>query len=170
MSWWKTAKCTFLFPFCWSWPLFVTLVSLVTRFVLLPPPSSRLSFDEGQRWDQYSFTSSPLYVDGVLGEPGEDTLIMTYVDLQQKPQYFPCVQPIDVVTTDRQTDRQNWTERDPDRCPVLPAQRKFIKKSKRKRKETAVTIDWTKVRTNWIGIETDAHVLALKNSIILTII
>uniref|UniRef100_A0A8C4ZVZ4 Sortilin related VPS10 domain containing receptor 1 n=1 Tax=Gadus morhua TaxID=8049 RepID=A0A8C4ZVZ4_GADMO len=36
-----------------------------------------LSFDEGQRWDQYSFTSSPLYVDGVLGEPGEDTLIMT---------------------------------------------------------------------------------------------
>ncbi|KAG7256827.1 hypothetical protein CRUP_034563 [Coryphaenoides rupestris] len=37
-----------------------------------------LSFDEGQRWEQHSFTSSPLYVDGVLGEPGEDTLIMTY--------------------------------------------------------------------------------------------
>lgn len=39
--------------------------------------SLRLSFDEGRNWDKYSFTSSPLYVDGVLGEPGEDTLIMT---------------------------------------------------------------------------------------------
>lgn len=39
--------------------------------------SPRLSFDEGRNWDKYSFTSSPLYVDGVLGEPGEDTLIMT---------------------------------------------------------------------------------------------
>ncbi|TNN81839.1 VPS10 domain-containing receptor SorCS1 [Liparis tanakae] len=37
----------------------------------------QLSFDEGRNWDKYSFTSSPLYVDGVLGEPGEDTLIMT---------------------------------------------------------------------------------------------
>ncbi|PWA25854.1 hypothetical protein CCH79_00001748 [Gambusia affinis] len=36
-----------------------------------------LSFDEGRNWDKYSFTSSPLYVDGVLGEPGEDILIMT---------------------------------------------------------------------------------------------
>jgi len=39
--------------------------------------SPRLSFDEGRNWDKYSFTSSPLYVDGVLGEPGEDILIMT---------------------------------------------------------------------------------------------
>uniref|UniRef100_A0A8C7KNW7 Sortilin related VPS10 domain containing receptor 1 n=1 Tax=Oncorhynchus kisutch TaxID=8019 RepID=A0A8C7KNW7_ONCKI len=36
-----------------------------------------LSFDEGKRWNKYSFSPSPLYVDGVLGEPGEDTLIMT---------------------------------------------------------------------------------------------
>lgn len=39
----------------------------------------RLSFDEGRVWSKYSFTSSPLFVDGVLGEPGEETLIMTYV-------------------------------------------------------------------------------------------
>ncbi|TSK17889.1 VPS10 domain-containing receptor SorCS1 [Bagarius yarrelli] len=36
-----------------------------------------LSFDEGRVWSKYSFTSSPLFVDGVLGEPGEETLIMT---------------------------------------------------------------------------------------------
>ncbi|EMP39771.1 VPS10 domain-containing receptor SorCS1 [Chelonia mydas] len=37
----------------------------------------RLSFDEGRSWSKYSFTSTPLFVDGVLGEPGEETLIMT---------------------------------------------------------------------------------------------
>ncbi|KAI4833209.1 hypothetical protein KUCAC02_016123, partial [Chaenocephalus aceratus] len=36
-----------------------------------------LSFDEGQQWKKYSFTNTPLFVDGVLGEPGEETLIMT---------------------------------------------------------------------------------------------
>lgn len=37
----------------------------------------RLSFDEGRQWNKYSFTNTPLFVDGVLGEPGEETLIMT---------------------------------------------------------------------------------------------
>ncbi|XP_056265030.1 VPS10 domain-containing receptor SorCS1 [Pseudoliparis swirei] len=36
-----------------------------------------LSFDEGRKWNKYSFTNMPLFVDGVLGEPGEETLIMT---------------------------------------------------------------------------------------------
>ncbi|XP_055502953.1 VPS10 domain-containing receptor SorCS1-like isoform X1 [Leucoraja erinacea] len=36
-----------------------------------------LSFDEGRSWRKYSFTSVPLFVDGVLGEPGEETLVMT---------------------------------------------------------------------------------------------
>jgi len=39
--------------------------------------SIRLSFDEGKSWSKYSFTSLPLFVDGILGEPGEETLIMT---------------------------------------------------------------------------------------------
>ncbi|KAI4812698.1 hypothetical protein KUCAC02_024066 [Chaenocephalus aceratus] len=47
------------------------------RHTPLPIRHIWLSFDEGRSWDKYSFTSSPLYVDGVLGEPGEDTLIMT---------------------------------------------------------------------------------------------
>uniref|UniRef100_A0A8C6TQ47 Sortilin related VPS10 domain containing receptor 1 n=1 Tax=Neogobius melanostomus TaxID=47308 RepID=A0A8C6TQ47_9GOBI len=42
-----------------------------------PLPIRHICFDEGRNWDKYSFTSSLLYVDGVLGEPGEDTLIMT---------------------------------------------------------------------------------------------
>ncbi|XP_037127080.1 VPS10 domain-containing receptor SorCS1-like isoform X1 [Syngnathus acus] len=47
------------------------------RHTPLPIRHIWLSFDEGRNWDKFSFTSSPLYVDGVLGEPGEDTLIMT---------------------------------------------------------------------------------------------
>uniref|UniRef100_A0A8C7XWI8 Sortilin related VPS10 domain containing receptor 1 n=1 Tax=Oryzias sinensis TaxID=183150 RepID=A0A8C7XWI8_9TELE len=47
------------------------------RHTPLPIRHIWLSFDEGGNWDKYSFTSSPLYVDGVLGEPGEDILIMT---------------------------------------------------------------------------------------------
>ncbi|CAB1312674.1 unnamed protein product, partial [Coregonus sp. 'balchen'] len=47
------------------------------RHTPLPIRHIWLSFDEGKRWNKYSFTPSPLYVDGVLGEPGEDTLIMT---------------------------------------------------------------------------------------------
>uniref|UniRef100_A0A8C8EGP3 PKD domain-containing protein n=1 Tax=Oncorhynchus tshawytscha TaxID=74940 RepID=A0A8C8EGP3_ONCTS len=47
------------------------------RHTPLPIRHIWLSFDEGKRWNKYSFSPSPLYVDGVLGEPGEDTLIMT---------------------------------------------------------------------------------------------
>uniref|UniRef100_A0A672HB14 VPS10 domain-containing receptor SorCS2 n=1 Tax=Salarias fasciatus TaxID=181472 RepID=A0A672HB14_SALFA len=47
------------------------------RHTPLPIRHLRLSFDEGRHWTQYSFTNSPLFVDGVLGEPGEETLIMT---------------------------------------------------------------------------------------------
>ncbi|XP_075997838.1 VPS10 domain-containing receptor SorCS1-like [Genypterus blacodes] len=47
------------------------------RHTPLPIRHIWLSFDEGRNWDRYSFTASPLYVDGVLGEPGEDILIMT---------------------------------------------------------------------------------------------
>lgn len=52
----------------------VKQLSCVT-VVFLP----RLSFDEGLFWNKYSFTNTPLFVDGVLGEPGEETLIMTWV-------------------------------------------------------------------------------------------
>uniref|UniRef100_A0A8C6PZF7 VPS10 domain-containing receptor SorCS1-like n=1 Tax=Nothobranchius furzeri TaxID=105023 RepID=A0A8C6PZF7_NOTFU len=47
------------------------------RHTPLPIRHLWLSFDEGRQWNKYSFTSTPLFVDGVLGEPGEETLIMT---------------------------------------------------------------------------------------------
>ncbi|XP_032380284.1 VPS10 domain-containing receptor SorCS1 isoform X1 [Etheostoma spectabile] len=47
------------------------------RHTPLPIRHLWLSFDEGLQWNKYSFTNTPLFVDGVLGEPGEETLIMT---------------------------------------------------------------------------------------------
>lgn len=37
----------------------------------------RVSFDEGRSWTKYSFTSTPLFVDGSLVDPGIETQIMT---------------------------------------------------------------------------------------------
>ncbi|CDQ59839.1 unnamed protein product [Oncorhynchus mykiss] len=47
------------------------------RHTPLPIRHLWMSFDEGRQWNKYSFTMSPLFVDGLLGEPGEETLIMT---------------------------------------------------------------------------------------------
>uniref|UniRef100_A0A6Q2WXW1 PKD domain-containing protein n=1 Tax=Esox lucius TaxID=8010 RepID=A0A6Q2WXW1_ESOLU len=47
------------------------------RHTPLPIRHLWMSFDEGRQWNKYSFTTSPLFVDGLLGEPGEETLIMT---------------------------------------------------------------------------------------------
>uniref|UniRef100_A0A7N6AGZ7 PKD domain-containing protein n=1 Tax=Anabas testudineus TaxID=64144 RepID=A0A7N6AGZ7_ANATE len=47
------------------------------RHTPLPIRHLWLSFDEGRQWNKYTFTNTPLFVDGVLGEPGEETLIMT---------------------------------------------------------------------------------------------
>ena len=44
---------------------------------LLSSLSHRVSFDEGRQWDQHSFSMVPLFVDGVLVEPGIDSQIMT---------------------------------------------------------------------------------------------
>ncbi|XP_043911474.1 VPS10 domain-containing receptor SorCS1-like [Protopterus annectens] len=43
----------------------------------LPMRQLWISFDEGMSWHKYIFTSLPLIVDGILGEPGGETLIMT---------------------------------------------------------------------------------------------
>lgn len=37
----------------------------------------RISLDEGKKWDRHSFSSAPLYVDGVLMEPESDNHIIT---------------------------------------------------------------------------------------------
>ncbi|KAK2815567.1 hypothetical protein Q5P01_026034 [Channa striata] len=43
------------------------------RHTPLPIRHLWLSFDEGRQWNKYGFTNTPLFVDGVLGEPGEET-------------------------------------------------------------------------------------------------
>ncbi|XP_069467857.1 VPS10 domain-containing receptor SorCS1-like isoform X3 [Ambystoma mexicanum] len=52
-------------------------VLVAMKHTSLPIRHLWLSFDEGRSWNKYMFSSSPLFVDGVLGEPGEETLIMT---------------------------------------------------------------------------------------------
>ncbi|XP_018082701.1 VPS10 domain-containing receptor SorCS1 isoform X1 [Xenopus laevis] len=52
-------------------------VLVAMKHTSLPIRHLWLSFDEGRSWSKYTFTSTPLFVDGVLGEPGEETLIMT---------------------------------------------------------------------------------------------
>ncbi|XP_066457586.1 VPS10 domain-containing receptor SorCS1 [Eleutherodactylus coqui] len=52
-------------------------VLVAMKHTSLPIRHLWLSFDEGRSWSKYTFTSNPLFVDGVLGEPGEETLIMT---------------------------------------------------------------------------------------------
>uniref|UniRef100_A0A8B9L9C8 Sortilin related VPS10 domain containing receptor 3 n=1 Tax=Astyanax mexicanus TaxID=7994 RepID=A0A8B9L9C8_ASTMX len=37
-----------------------------------------ISFDEGQQWTRHSFSAMPLFVDGVLVEPGMDNQILTF--------------------------------------------------------------------------------------------
>lgn len=37
----------------------------------------RVTFDEGRQWTQHSFSSVPLFVDGVLVEAGAENQIMT---------------------------------------------------------------------------------------------
>ncbi|XP_071336489.1 VPS10 domain-containing receptor SorCS3 isoform X1 [Trachinotus anak] len=37
-----------------------------------------ISLDEGKKWDRHSFSSAPLYVDGVLMEPESDNHIITF--------------------------------------------------------------------------------------------
>lgn len=39
--------------------------------------SFRISLDEGKKWGRHSFSSAPLYVDGVLMEPESDNHIIT---------------------------------------------------------------------------------------------
>lgn len=37
----------------------------------------RFSVDEGHTWSTHNFTSTSVFVDGLLSEPGDETLVMT---------------------------------------------------------------------------------------------
>lgn len=38
---------------------------------------SRFSIDDGRSWTVHNFTSTSVFVDGLLSEPGDETLVMT---------------------------------------------------------------------------------------------
>lgn len=42
-----------------------------------PPHLPRFSVDEGLTWSTHNFTSTSVFVDGLLSEPGDETLVMT---------------------------------------------------------------------------------------------
>uniref|UniRef100_A0AAY4F144 PKD domain-containing protein n=1 Tax=Denticeps clupeoides TaxID=299321 RepID=A0AAY4F144_9TELE len=44
----------------------------------VPTRNLWVSFDEGRQWSRHSFSTTPLFVDGVLVEPGIDSQIMTF--------------------------------------------------------------------------------------------
>uniref|UniRef100_A0A8C8B5L8 VPS10 domain-containing receptor SorCS3 n=1 Tax=Otus sunia TaxID=257818 RepID=A0A8C8B5L8_9STRI len=52
-----------------------TLVAM--KHTSVPIRHMWVSFDEGRSWSKYSFTSTPLFVDGSLVDPGIETQIMT---------------------------------------------------------------------------------------------
>lgn len=41
------------------------------------PSPGRFSVDEGLTWSTHNFTSTSVFVDGLLSEPGDETLVMT---------------------------------------------------------------------------------------------
>lgn len=40
-------------------------------------PLRRFSVDEGVTWSTHNFTGTSVFVDGLLSEPGDETLVMT---------------------------------------------------------------------------------------------
>uniref|UniRef100_A0A6Q2ZN89 VPS10 domain-containing receptor SorCS2 n=1 Tax=Esox lucius TaxID=8010 RepID=A0A6Q2ZN89_ESOLU len=52
------------------------LNALCKHFTSFPPPP-RFSVDEGRTWTTHNFTSTSVFVDGLLSEPGDETLVMT---------------------------------------------------------------------------------------------
>ncbi|KAL8194318.1 UNVERIFIED_CONTAM: VPS10 domain-containing receptor SorCS2 [Gekko kuhli] len=43
----------------------------------IPLKILKFSVDEGQTWSTHNFTSTSVFVDGLLSEPGDETLVMT---------------------------------------------------------------------------------------------
>lgn len=44
---------------------------------VVTPLLGRFSVDEGVTWSTHNFTSTSVFVDGLLSEPGDETLVMT---------------------------------------------------------------------------------------------
>lgn len=59
-----------------------TVSEIINQCVINPAVNpllclGRFSIDEGQTWTVHNFTSTSVFVDGLLSEPGDETLVMT---------------------------------------------------------------------------------------------
>uniref|UniRef100_A0A8C4R389 PKD domain-containing protein n=1 Tax=Eptatretus burgeri TaxID=7764 RepID=A0A8C4R389_EPTBU len=52
---------------------------VAVRDTILPVQHLWFSLDDGDTWLQHEFSVTPMHVDGLLSEPGDEALVMTYV-------------------------------------------------------------------------------------------
>ncbi|CAI5672241.1 VPS10 domain-containing receptor SorCS2 isoform X1 [Oreochromis niloticus] len=116
----------------------------------IPLKILKFSIDEGRTWNIHNFTSTSVFVDGLLSEPGDETLVMTVfghisyrsdwelvkVDFRQS---FPR------QCTESDYDSWQFTDQKEEKC-IMGQERTF-----RKRKDTAFCIkgkSYTSALTN----------------------
>ncbi|KAM5339325.1 VPS10 domain-containing receptor SorCS2 isoform 1-T1 [Glossophaga mutica] len=106
----------------------------------IPLKILKFSMDDGHTWSTYNFSSSPMFVDGLLSEPGEETLVITIFGHMSYRSEWELVK-VDFrpsfPRTCREEDYSSWELADlqGDRC--LMGQRRSF----RKRKATSLCIN-----------------------------
>uniref|UniRef100_A0A669ETU3 VPS10 domain-containing receptor SorCS2 n=1 Tax=Oreochromis niloticus TaxID=8128 RepID=A0A669ETU3_ORENI len=111
--------------------------------------SHRFSIDEGRTWNIHNFTSTSVFVDGLLSEPGDETLVMTVFG------HISYRSDWELVKVDfRQSFPRQCTESDYDSWQFTDQKEKCImgqERTFRKRKDTAFCIkgkSYTSALTN----------------------
>ena len=64
-------------PWAWVGLGLTRQLALEAGCVPTAPSLGRFSVDEGLTWSTHNFTSTSVFVDGLLSEPGDETLVMT---------------------------------------------------------------------------------------------
>uniref|UniRef100_A0A673WT96 Sortilin related VPS10 domain containing receptor 2 n=1 Tax=Salmo trutta TaxID=8032 RepID=A0A673WT96_SALTR len=116
-------------------PIYFHIVDVIV-LMFFPP---RFSIDEGRTWTIHNFTSTSVFVDGLLSEPGDETLVMTVFG------HISYRSDWELVKVDfRQSFPRQCTEGDYDSWKLTDLQgEKCImgqERSFRKRKDTAFCI------------------------------
>ncbi|XP_061443432.1 VPS10 domain-containing receptor SorCS2 isoform X2 [Rhineura floridana] len=98
----------------------------------IPLKILKFSVDEGQTWSTHNFTSTSVFVDGLLSEPGDETLVMTifgHISFRSdwelvKVDFRPCFPR---ECTDEDYESWDLTNLQGDRC-IMGQQRSFRKR------------------------------------------
>uniref|UniRef100_A0A3Q2QHA8 VPS10 domain-containing receptor SorCS2 n=1 Tax=Fundulus heteroclitus TaxID=8078 RepID=A0A3Q2QHA8_FUNHE len=105
----------------------------------IPLKILKFSIDEGRTWNTHNFTSTSVFVDGLLSEPGDETLVMTVFGHISYRSDWELVKVDFRQSFSRQcteSDYESWqlTDLQGERC-IMGQERTF-----RKRKETSFCI------------------------------